>query len=315
MPAFQESRHIEEALLSLVQQDYPHISEILVIDGGSTDGTREKVLAIGGKVRLVDNPRRYVACAMNIGVRESRSEIIVRADAHSYYEPDYVRRSVEALLSTNAALVGGNMSPVGETRFGEAVALVTTSPLGIGPGKFHYSTDSQEVDTVYLGCFRKSTIEAIGGYDEDNFARVGEDQELNFRLRQKGGKIWLDPSIRSTYRPRDSARLLHRQYQSYGLCKAVTLKKHGRLPHLRPLIPASMLVVFGVSLGVCFTLGRIDFASIVLLTHLFAYVLVSAWIARREWRLGGRVMLAVIVCHFAYGLGFIKGLLPQRDPR
>jgi succinoglycan biosynthesis protein ExoA len=315
MPAFQESRHIEEALRSLVQQDYPQIAEILVIDGGSTDGTREIVMAIGGKVRLIDNPRRYVACAMNIGVRESRCEIIVRTDAHSHYEPDYVRRSVEALLSTKAAVVGGNMSPVGETKFGEAVALVTTSPLGIGPGKFHYSVRPQEVDTVYLGCFRKSTVEAVGGYDEINFARAGEDQELNFRIRRNGGRIWLDPNIRSSYRPRDNPLSLFRQYHNYGLCKAVTWRKHGRLPHLRPLVPAVIISGFALILLTSSLAGTYTFGVTFLLTYLLGYVLVSGWIARHTWKRLSRVLVAVILCHWSYGLGFIRGMLPQYKPK
>jgi succinoglycan biosynthesis protein ExoA len=315
MPAFQESRHIEEALRSLVQQDYPRIAEILVIDGGSTDGTREIVMAIGGKVRLIDNPRRYVACAMNIGVRESRCEIIVRTDAHSHYEPDYVRRSVEALLSTNAAVVGGNMSPVGETKFGEAVALVTTSPLGIGPGKFHYSIRPQEVDTVYLGCFRKSTVEGVGGYDEINFARAGEDQELNFRIRRNGGKIWLDPNIRSTYRPRNTPGALFRQYHNYGLCKAGTWKKHGRLPHLRPLIPSVMVIGVSTALLTSFLTQRYSLATTVLVTHLLVYVLASGWIARRRRRLYTRVFGAIAVCHWSYGIGFIRGFIPAPNSK
>ena len=143
LPTLNEIDFIQSCLESLVAQDYPDIAEILVVDGGSIDGTRDLVITFGGKVRLVDNPGVIAAAAMNIGISKMVTEIFVRADAHALYATDYVRRSVEAYSSNNATVAGGPMRPLGTTPFGRAVAAVTTSPFGVGPGKFHYSDKLQ----------------------------------------------------------------------------------------------------------------------------------------------------------------------------
>src|SRR5206468_6546339 len=107
----------------------------------------------------------------------------------------------------------------------------------------------EEVDTVYLGCFRRSTLEDLGGYDESRLQWAAEDQELNFRIRKNGGRVVLDPGIRSAYFPRDTVRGLARQYANYGMAKASTLGKHRSLPSWRPLAPAALVagaVVAGV---------------------------------------------------------------------
>lgn len=308
LPTLQERRFIEGCLRSLCAQDDPRIVEILVVDGGSDDGTREVVQAWGGKVRLVHNAGVTAAAAMNVGLAEARGSVIVRADAHTTYDPDYCRRSVDALLDTGAAVVGGPMRPVGDTPFGEAVAAVTTSPLGIGPGRFHYAEEAGEVDTVYLGAFFKETVLAAGGYDAVGIQWAAEDQELNFRIRQQGGRIWLDPSIHSTYVPRSTPSALWRQYHNYGLAKASTLAKHGTLPYWRPLAPAAMVLAAAVwSLG---ALVRRRPATAVLpyVAYAAGALAVGERLARRRAASPASTALALAICHWSYGLGFVRGL-------
>ncbi|MEI2699824.1 MAG: glycosyltransferase [Microthrixaceae bacterium] len=139
LPTLQEHDHIRECLDSLTAQNDDRVIELLVLDGGSTDGTREIVDNYGGVVRLIDNPRVTAAGAMNRGIEVASGEIIVRADAHTIYAADYVRRCVDLLLESGADNVGGPMRAVGKTDFGRAVAAVTSSPFGVGPGRFHYS--------------------------------------------------------------------------------------------------------------------------------------------------------------------------------
>ena len=303
LPTLNEESFIADCLRSLLAQDYGDVLEVLVVDGGSTDGTRQVVEAAGASVRLLDNPRVTAAAAMNIGIAAARGEVVVRADAHTLYEPDYVSSCVSVLLETGAENVGGAMRAVGTTRFGRAVAAVTSSPLGIGPGKFHYSQAREDVDTVYLGCWRRETLVDVGGYDEVGLQWAAEDQDLNFRLRQRGGRVVLDPSIRSWYFPRETPRALRRQYFNYGVCKASTLAKHGALPSWRPLAPAALVAVTVLLLPS----RQLRFAVPAL--HLAGVGAFAAKVARDDLVDPLDALRAMAICHWGYGLGFWSGIL------
>ena len=308
LPTLNERGHIRDCLDSLGKQDYPNIVEILVVDGGSTDGTQEIVIAERGVVRLIDNPRMTAAAAMNIGIIESSTDVYVRVDAHTLYAADYVSRSVSSYQESGAQVVGGPMRPTGTNPFGRAVAAVTSSPIGVGPGRFHYSEKLEEVETVYLGIFDRDYVVNVGGYDETRLQWASEDQELNFRIRKAGGKILLDPEIRSTYFPRDNPRALARQYHNYGMCKASTLAKHKKLPYLRPMVPAIM-----VAASCAWVLLTLSTFNILLLPIPFiAYLIVVLIIGFRMSNIRGvtphRVAIAISICHWCYGLGFWCGV-------
>lgn len=296
IPTLNERGRIHDCIASLLAQDYPEIDEILVVDGGSTDGTTAIATRLDPRVRVVDNPGVTAASAMNLGMATARNDLIVRIDAHSLYESDYVSASVKAFDNSGAAMVGGPMRPVGATAFGRAVAAVTTSPFGIGPGRFHYADEACDVDTVYLGTFDRRVILAAGGYDDRELQWAAEDQELNFRLRKAGHRIHLDPAIRSWYLPRSTPRALWRQYFNYGMCKASTLRKHRMLPTWRPLAPAALVVGTVVGRGV----------------PALGYGAGAAVLARRLSAQPGvtvdRAFLALAICHWAYGLGFLAGV-------
>ena len=304
LPTLNERGFVRDCLDTLVVQDYPAIIEILVVDGGSVDGTTDIVAEFGPPVRLVHNPRVTAAAALNVGLEHAKGEIIVRADAHTLYEPDYVRRCVEVLEETGAQNVGGGMRAVGTTNFGRAVAAVTSSPFGIGPGKFHYASEVAEVDTVYLGCFRRSTLEELGGYDESRLQWGAEDHELNFRLRKAGGRIVLDPSIRSSYFPRETPRRLARQYFNYGIGKVSTLAKHRALPTWRPLVPAALVAA---SAGLALT-GR-GWRRVALPTvHGLFCGAVALKLSADPGVAPHRAFAAIEICHWSYGAGFWTGL-------
>lgn len=311
VPTYDEAAHIVDCLESLSLQDHPGIAEILVVDGRSRDATRELVERWTGRdrrVRLLDNPRRSAAAALNVGLAAAQGDLLVRVDAHARYAPDYVRRCVEVLDETGAADVGGPMRPVGTNRFGRAVAAVTTTRIGMGGGRFHYATRREEdVDTVYLGCYRTADLRRLGGWDDEHLQWAAEDHELNFRLRRAGGRIVCDPTIRSTYFPRDTVPGLWRQYRNYGVGKVSTLVKHRTLPTLRPLAPAALVaaaVVGGVAAAVTRRPGPL--------------LPVAAWagvVAGTALRLGREpgvspadAATALGVCHVAYGVGVWSGV-------
>jgi glycosyltransferase involved in cell wall biosynthesis len=308
LPTLNERPFIRDCLESLIHQQSCVIDEILVLDGGSTDGTRDIVDAVGAPARLVPNPGVTAAAAMNLGLAEARNDLVVRADAHTQYAPDYVAKSLAALERSGADWVGGPMVPVGANVFGRAVAAVTSSPFGVGPGRFHYATEAGDVETVYLGTFDRRIVFEVGGYDEVDLQWAAEDQELAFRLRRSGRRIHLDPTIRSWYVPRDTITALWRQYANYGMCKASTLRKHRTLPYWRPLVPAAMVAgaaawtfVFGVR-------GRWVLAAAPVLVYTAGAGAVSMRIGDQPGVAPHRVLIALSVCHWGYGVGFWRGV-------
>ncbi|MEE9298004.1 MAG: glycosyltransferase family 2 protein [Acidimicrobiia bacterium] len=311
LPTYNEELHIDACLDSVYSQTYgPSNLEVLVVDGGSADRTVELAEAWREKLpglRVLDNPKRQQGAALNIALENATSDLIVRLDAHSRYATDYVERCIDALGRSDATVVGGPMRPEGETPFGEAVAAATTTPIGVGPGRFHYSEVEEFVDTVFLGAFRRSDIIAAGGYDED-IRQAAEDHELNFRITKSGGTILLDPTIRSIYRPRSSPGALWKQYHNYGQGKVSTLMKHRALPTWRPLVPA--LFVLGLitsTIWLAFRPTRL--AGLLALTAYGALVLVTSVVKSRFRPMpAGRTAYAILIMHVSYGLGFLGGI-------
>jgi GT2 family glycosyltransferase len=218
--------------------------EVLVVDGRSTDRTRAIVAELAATnphawVQLLDNPHRIASTALNIGIRAARGEIIARVDGHAILAPDYLRRCVETLVATGADNVGGLMRPQGHGYVARCIALATRSRFGIGNSRFHYDERGGEVETVYLGCFRRSIFERIGLFDEGLVRN--QDDELNDRIVAAGGRIWLSPHIRSTYVGRGSFRALWRQYYQYGYWKVRVLRRHPGARRLRHLAPAVLV--------------------------------------------------------------------------
>lgn len=309
LPTLNEQGHIRDCLESLKRQDYLNIVEILVVDGGSKDDTHAIVEAEGGNIRLINNPRMTAAAAMNIGIQECSTAVYVRVDAHTLYATDYVSRSVKTFEESDAKVVGGPMRPIGTNAFGRAVSVVTTSPLGVGPGRFHYSEKLEEVETVYLGIFDRDFVIKVGAYDETHLQWAAEDQELNYRIRKAGGKILLDPRIKSTYFPRDSARALARQYHNYGMCKASTLAKHKTLPYWRPMVPALMVLLCILWIPLTASIGFPLLSPIPFLLYFGGASLFGLQMSKKSEVSSFDVTAAITICHWSYGLGFWRGVL------
>ena len=304
IPTFNEIAYIDACLASALAQTSP-ILEVLVVDGGSTDGTRERVASYGPPVRLVDNPGRGPASAMNVGIAASQGSIICRMDAHTVFDPSYVSESLRVLLEEDADVVGGPMHPVGTSKFGRAVAAVTSSALGM-PGRFHYARTRIDTDHVYLGMWKRSTLLELGGFDARHFPWVGEDYELSYRIRCNGGRVVCDPAVRSDYTPRQTPVALWRQYNRYGLAKASSLETHRALPSWRPLAPAALVAVTIIGLLAGRTWRR---RSAVPAIHALGCGVIGHWVSRRESSDPLRAALVQEICHWSYGLGLWRGIV------
>ncbi len=321
LPTYNEERYIDACLASVQAQTYgPANFEVLIADGRSEDRTRELAAAWIDRLpglKVLDNPGRHQGTGLNIALDAASNDLIVRLDAHCRYASDYVERCIDALERTDATVVGGPMRPEGETPFGEAVALATTTPIGVGPGRFHYSEKEEWVDTVFLGSFRRSDILALGGYDDRRIRPAGEDHELNFRITKSGGKILLDPTIRSVYHPRSTPSALWKQYHNYGQGKVSTLRLHRALPTWRPIAPT--LFVVGLLLGPLW--WQFDPTRIAYIGALIAYsaLITLTALVKSRFRpgLALRTVAAIVIMHLSYGLGFLRGLgkiLLRRKP-
>ncbi len=239
MPSFNEEHFIEACLASVQAQDYPpELIEILVADGRSTDRTREilaRITEADPRVQMIDNPARLQAAGLGLAVKAATGDVIVRMDVHCEYATDYVRRCVEVLDATGADNVGGAQRARAKTLFQRALCAALGSKLGTGGVGYRDENSEGFVDTVFLGAFRRRVFESVGLWDPA--AITNEDSELNQRILEAGGTIYLSRDIVVHYYPRDSFRSLATQYFRYGRGRARTLLKLGRFPMLRPMIP------------------------------------------------------------------------------
>lgn len=319
LPVLDELDEIDACLASLAAQDHGGPLEIVVADGGSTDGTVARLAdwaARDTRVRVIDNPRRRQSDGLNLAGLAATGEVLVRADAHTTYAPDYVRRSLEALARGGAVAAGGRLWPEGRTRTGRAVAAAMRSPLGIGPARFHHADRPELVDTVYLGAFTRADFIAHGGF-RTLPSGVAEDADLYWRWRRAGRSVAFDPAIRSTYTPRETLRAFARQNWRYGIGKAEMLWLNGRLPSWRPLAPLAL--VCGLTAATLLAAsGRSGARRAPLATLLAAWGGVVTAAAVRtgpaEPGVRPRTAAAVAAMHLAYGAGLTYGLLRGPAP-
>jgi succinoglycan biosynthesis protein ExoA len=309
IPCFNEERHIEDCLEDVFAQDYPsHLIEVLVGDGMSTDRTREILCEISarcpGRVRIIDNPRRLQAPAMNAMIAASRGEVIVRMDVHARYAPDYVRQCVAVLDETGADNVGGAQRAVPGGWFQRALCAALDSPLGVGGAGYRDANAEGFVDTVFLGAFRRAIFDSVGGYDDN--AVTNEDAELNQRILDAGGKVFLSRRIVVSYVPRDSFRGLARQYFRYGRGRARTLLKHRSFATPRPAVPF-LMVVGGFILLAVPSLRKL--APLAFGLYSAAALVEAVRVSRRHGLALAPVVAAIFpVLHVAHGVGFATGL-------
>lgn len=204
IPCFNEEKYIAECLRSALAFELPEDQriEVLVLDGRSIDGTCrlvEAVAAEDARVRLLDNPKRIQSCGLNLGIRQARGEWIMRLDAHTHYPADYLRLCYETARQTGADNVGGVCitHPGGAGYQAQLVQALTTHRFGVGNSGFRTGAKAGPRDTVPFGFFRREVFDRVGYFDE-RLVRT-QDYEFNRRLRAAGGRIYLNPAIRSSY--------------------------------------------------------------------------------------------------------------------
>jgi glycosyltransferase involved in cell wall biosynthesis len=308
VPVLNEAVHVERALNLMRAQVVPGGLEILAIDGGSRDGSRELLDGIAAedpRVRVLENPAERIPNALNIGLRAARGRFVARMDAHTWYPSGYLARGIERLGRGDVAWVSGPQIAEGEGRWSRRVALALTTPLGMGTARFRRSSsDEFDVDSGFTGVWRRETLLALGGWDEA--WRVNEDGELAARVHAHGGRIVCLPEMAARYVPRDGLGPLARQYWRYGQYRAKTCREHPqtmRASHVLP--PGWALTVAAAALpGPQRRPARAALAA-----WAVAVLAAAGQTGTQGARRGDRAAVALVlaVMHAAWGTGFLVG--------
>lgn len=319
MTVLNEERHLRDAVERLLAQDYPGELDIVVAVGPSKDRTHEVAHALAAAnphVRVVDNPSGRTPTGLNAAIAATDSEVVVRIDGHAMVGPDYVRTGVETLQATGADNVGGVMAAEGTNDFENAVARAMTSRFGVGGASFHVGGEAGPAPTVYLGCFRRSALERVGGYDE-TMVRA-QDWEMNLRIRESGGVVWFTPDLRVTYRPRHTLGALARQYHDYGRWRREVVRRHPSTVSARYL--AAPVAVAGVAAGVALAAAGLVTRRAALvglglaaptgyaLLDLVASAVTGRTTPALSPAAAARLPLVYATMHGAWGAGFWRGL-------
>jgi succinoglycan biosynthesis protein ExoA len=321
MPVLNERDYVEDAIHTVLSQDYAGEQELILALGPSSDGTSEIVERLASedaRVSFVHNPNTDIPVGLNLAVKASRHPIIVRVDAHSELAPGYTTRAVETLERTGAANVGGIMSASGKTPFQSAVGRAYNSRFGLGGASYHGGGQEGPAESAYLGVFRHEVLSEVGLYDES--LRRGEDWELNLRIRAAGHKVWFDPELRVTYWPRENWRKLARQFFTTGVWRGELVRRYrGRNPW-RFFVPPLLVIAVFVSVvagilqitGVLH--GKLSLLFSVVHVGLLAYVLLLLYLGLvydrgHSWKDRWLFILVLPTMHLSWGAGFIRGIL------
>ena len=308
IPVLNEEQHLPEAARRMREQRFDGKIEFIFVDGQSIDGTRrllEQLAADDERFRVLDNPHRRTPQALNIALRAARGEFVARMDAHTLYPPDYLARGVERLRRGDVDWVSGPQLAVGAGPGSRRAALALTTLIGTGGARFRREMEDElEVDTGFTGVWRKSTLDAEGGWDEEWVN--DQDFELAARIRKRGGRIVCLPEMAASYIPRDSLRELARQYWRYGFYRVKTIRRHPhsmRRSHALPPALATTAVAAVVAPRALRRLARAGAGAYA------AALLVATARATRDHPLDEVAALPAVlaVMHLSYGFGFLAG--------
>jgi succinoglycan biosynthesis protein ExoA len=309
MPALNEEEYVRGAITSLIPRDSDVDYELIVLDGGSTDRTREIVEALGeanSRIRLVPNERRSQSAAINKGasIAKAESDIIVRADCHAEYPPQFVVRLMRELRERKAVSVVIPMHAKGLGFIQRAIAAVQNSRLGNGGSPHRSTVTSRYIEHGHHAAFDRTAFLSVGGYDES--ITPNEDAELDLRLTGSGARIWMCSELAITYFPRKSFGALARQYFAHGSGRARTVLKHRARLQLRQVLPIGALAVNLSSVVLGVVAGWPFFTPVVVyIAACLGWGIVLALSERDTACLASGLGAAVI--HNSWAAGFISG--------
>ena len=285
--------------------------EILISDGGSTDGTLEiisNIILNNPNVHLIKNSQKIVSSGFNQALNKASGEIIIRVDGHCKIAQNYIEKCYNLLKETDADIVGGVIETISSGLIGNAISIAQSSRFGVGGVKFRNkdSKEAEYVGTLAFGAHRREIFSDIGGYDEEMICN--QDDEFNHRALQAGKKIWMDPTIKTIYYARSNYLKLFKQYFNYGFYKVRGIQKRGEVVSIRHIIPSIFIVTLIITLIIGFFLQLPLVAFSVVFLYLVFNLSASIYSAS-SIRVFPLISLAFWTLHLGYGIGFIWGLI------
>ena len=312
LPIRNEKQFIEKTLTSITNQKFDGELEIIISDGLSNDGTLDIIKQFQKKyryIKLVRNYAKTVPVGFNKALSIAKGDIIIRVDGHSTLEPDFINNCIKMLNEKNASCVGGPTKHFSNNFIGRNISIAQCSYFGAGGASFRTGVSKGKyVNTLAFGAYKRAEFLKVGAYDEELIRN--QDEELNYRIVKNGGKIWIDPSIKSIYYVRNSILKLFNQYFYYGFYKVRVIQKIKSIFSLRHFVPAifvstlilfTVIAIFQKIFWPIFFLGGI---------YLFMNITFSIYELIKS-KSKSLVILPVIyfIMHLSYGIGFLAGLV------
>jgi succinoglycan biosynthesis protein ExoA len=313
IPTLNEERYIARAIRSIQPSLRVLDFEILVMDGGSTDFTKDIVLNIAEtepRIKFLSNPKRLQSAGVNLGAEmaDPRARVIVRADSHAVYPEGFVERLLAALVENSAVSVVVPMKNLGLSCRQKGIAAAQSSRLGNGGAPHRTAGKSRLVDHGHHAAFHRGVFSELGGYDE-SFA-ANEDAELDIRIREAGGRIWLQADCPVTYFPRSTFATLARQYFKHGRGRAMTFLKHRQRPLLRQILPLLAFAANALAIALSFVAS-----SALLVPLIYAAVCLSAGLIKALTHRSLCLLAvgpALMTMHMSWAVGFLSQYFRSR---
>ena len=315
VPVRNEAPYIGVVLEQLLGQSLePSRYEILVVDGLSTDRTREIVATFMSdhpNIRLLDNPAGLSGCARNVGVEHARTPNVLFVDGHCRIRSRDMLAAVVKAFANGALCISRPQPLIDEdvSRFQAAAAAARTSWLGHHTGSQIYTADDHLCSPLSAGCgYTRNLYRELGGIDESFDA--GEDLEFNLRVHQRGIYAHHSHDFEVGYYPRGSCRALFRQLYRYGNGRARMTRKHPR--QFSPLSVAVMLLVLWIllmPLAVPFWEPALRLWAMPTILYATGIAALAGWLSLRRGVSWPLTVAAFLASHFGGGLGYLSGLV------